>query len=1115
MQRWELVSLIQESKSSLFSSFEMNIMVIFNYILTSKSEKTIISLLDELVESCIKSESTNWFYQILISLSIATMCTQSLPIIDRIMKLTSMAAEVSGFNPFCCSVLGFVQLLAHNYVAALSTAARTNMNGQTDSLGIEFQIKLLIDTGRYEEALDMLDMYELVYKKSMIYKTLRLKIYRKMNLKDETRMNLNDRTLIEDLLTSFEDHMKNFANSELPYSNLIPHEIKFEKYIDFFIRYRIDTIIEALDELITYNNLLNIDIYGSYSKELIDRLLQIVVPNLKSSPHFMPFNYFLALLYKKCGKFNDSLYLFEKILSSSNIYRLPQCLVNMAEISFYIKDEHDFAASCIEEAINEDPALSTSLDFLILKSKINSTAKESIKQILKLFTKNDQNSSEKVDNNPLNDSESQPFINYIKFIDFCLSENEYELAAEFIKLATKKAVHSSDKALIILRKSKILAYHKDYERCFSMLEKLKNHKKYISKAFEAEAEIYLKFKDDKMKYVSVFRNFDSSEKSVESHILLGRSLRKVKNFNESIEAYQKGLDQKDPDVDLLKELIMSYVSANRFDEAIKCFISNVQIMRNCCIFSYEFIKLMIEIKRYHEAMHCISRVIQVHNSKNHLSHAGLLELQGIVESRFLKANLKEGQKSVSIKDLDGVQITISYSSSNDNLKDSISIYENLLNEISNPNSFTLKMRSKMSDIIYEVGQNYLSLQDRERAIESFFKALQYYPKNSQAVVSLFGLYKGRYDIERCKKVCLDYLKLDPYNETIALLYTSSQTENMHLSIPYLQNVLDMHPTYFKCLVRLVEICARSGKLNTAVNYMKKAKCNDPGFYFVKGLYFSYVNNTEKAMKFFNRAKTSNKWETAAKIQIFSLLTNPERKYLWFEEDPFAPEEKLNEAEDIYKSLLSTYENNKNNNNFLNYTDIQMLKGELLCAQNTEASIKEAIEIYSALIKENPSFIGSSVGLARCLTKTGEFDRAIALSKFVLNGKPFQENFSYFEETYLILAYIVEKETNFNSAQHYIYLALELNMSCKKGWEMSAKVQFKRKMYSEATAAFKYCWELCDHKDPEIGYKYAFCCMKAKKYDVALIVSREVMELYPDYKDLRETVIKPSFQNIKC
>lgn len=1123
MQRWELVALLQEAKSSLFSSFEANIMIIFNSILMSKSEQVIAALLDELISDCMKYEKQNWFYQMILSFAFGTMCNQSLSIIDRIMRLATAAAETSGNDPVCCSALGFVQLLAHNYVAALSTVPKTTMNNHTDPLGIEFQIRLLIDTGRYSEALDMLDLYELVGSQTVIYQTLRSKLYRKMNFKSNTltvaNSNLNERSIFNDLLKSFENHMKRFYHDDLPYSNHIPLELKFEKYIDFFILYRVDAIIDALDEMVTYNTLLSSDIYGTPAKELGDRLINILSPTLKAMPFFMPFNFFFALLLKKCGKLEDSMYLFEKILSSPNIYRLSQCLVHMAEVSFIQKEEVDFAASCIEEASVEDPTLMTSLDFIILKSRITSNVKDSIRYILKLFDKNSHSSYEyyeSIDVNSFVESDTQPFINYIKFIDFCLSADEYKISSELIKVAAKKALQSSDKAMVILRRAKVLAYYKDYEKAFAMLEKLKNHNKYSSKAIEVEAEIYLKFMDDQSKYLSVLYNYSSTSPSIESFSLLGRALRKVKKFNEAIDAYKKGLElyPKSPDEDMLRELIMTYVSANYFNEAVNFFISHVYIMRSSCIFSYDFIKLMIEIKRYQEAMHCISRVIQVHSSKNHLSHAGLLELQGIVESRYLKAHSNGDKKEVSMKDYDGIQVNVSYSSSNENLKNSLAIYEGLLNEVSTINSFTLQMKSKMSNIVYEIGQNYLNLQERERAIDSFFKALEYYPKNTLAVISLFELFKGRYDIERCRKVCLDYLELDPQNETITLLLTSSQTENMHLSIPYLQNVLDVHPTYFRCLVRLVEICARSGKLNVAANYIKKAKCNDPGFYFVKGLYFSYVNNTEKAMKFFKMAKNSNKWEISAKIQIFTLLTNPERKYLWFEEEPFSSEEKLKEAEEIFNSLLASYENTKSNNSSLNYSDIQILKGELLCARNTENSIHEATDVYQALIKENPSFIGGCVGLARCLTKTGEFERAIGLLKFVLTGKPFQENFSYFEETYLMLAFIVEKETNFNSAQHYIYLALELNMSCKKGWEMSAKVQLKRKMYLEASSAFKYCWELCDHSDPEIGYNYAYCCMKAKKYDIALIVSREVMNLYPDYKDLREKVVKPSFQNIK-
>jgi hypothetical protein len=112
------------------------------------------------------------------------------------------------------------------------------------------------------------------------------------------------------------------------------------------------------------------------------------------------------------------------------------------------------------------------------------------------------------------------------------------------------------------------------------------------------------------------------------------------------------------------------------------------------------------------------------------------------------------------------------------------------------------------------------------------------------------------------------------------------------------------------------------------------------------------------------------------------------------------------------------------------------------------------------------------------------------------------------------AQIVTAATNFRSAQHFIFLALDLNLCCKKGWEMSAKVHLDRKMYHNASVAFGKCWELGNKEDPEVGYNFAYCTMKAKNFEAALEICREMGNLYPGYKDLREKVIIPAFRKMR-
>lgn len=1079
------LTISNELKSKLFSLFEVNLIILIDLLLKGENSQRAAQILEDLIVGTFKYEKHNWYYQMKMVLALATICTQEYHIVDKLLRLALHAYETSEDDIHCRSVLGYIQYLARNYVASLSLVSQDNK----DWLCMECQIRILIDNHRYSEAQDILDMYGYLIPNQMIFKTLQAKINREVN------SSINDRNTINELLRGARNHICNFSKSELLIPDKIPYEFHFEKYLDNYISYRIDAIIDVLDELITFNSGLCGSIFRSLSIESNEIILKLVQQVSRTLPSFTPIQYFTAFLYKNMEKLDDALFLFSKILISPLIYRPVDCFINIAEIRIS-QNELEAASSLLDEALSEDSTISNSLHYLVLKTQTEigkPTIKNSIQKIAGQISQ---------DFEQKNGHNTQLFINYVKIIDICIAINDYEMATRFLKIAAKHSPHQTDKAILLTRQAMIQSQYKKFEKSIQQLDKLSTHEKYASLAIRTKAELFLKYFNDQSNYISILQQFNTKSPSVESSLMLGNAYKKLNKFNEAIDVYKTNItNKKDPNERILKELIMTFVSANRFEEAVRYFTMNAQIMRDSSLFSYNFISLMMEMKKFKEARTCVIRVMQFLNRNNTVIYANFLELLGIVESKIAQSKKEKDEKK--IEDI------IDYSTANASLENSLNLYGKLIKDVPKKNSIVDSIYQRMSNILYQNGTNYLKLNERDKAIESFDKSLEYYPKNSQTVMSLFGLYKNRFDILKCKQVCQNYLALDPQNETIALLLTSAQTNNLKETIPYLRNVLDAHPTYFKCLVRMVELCARSGKLELALSCIKNAKCNDPGYYFVRGLYFFYVGNNDKALKFFKMAKNSNKWELQSNIAIFNILTNPERKYLWFETEPFTSEKNLKEAETILSTLT-------NNEALVDYNKelFQLMKCDLLCAQNTTQSVHEAEMIYSQLVKNGPSSIPASVGLARCFTKLQDRDKAHVLLKFVLSGKPFHENYSYFEEAYLMIAYLTEKETDFNSAQHYIFLALELNMCCKKGWEMSAKVHMEKKMYAEASTAFGYCWKLCDHSDPEVGYKYAYCSMKAKRYETALIVSREVMELCPDYNGLKEKVIIPSFRNIK-
>jgi tetratricopeptide (TPR) repeat protein len=346
------------------------------------------------------------------------------------------------------------------------------------------------------------------------------------------------------------------------------------------------------------------------------------------------------------------------------------------------------------------------------------------------------------------------------------------------------------------------------------------------------------------------------------------------------------------------------------------------------------------------------------------------------------------------------------------------------------------------------------------------------------------------------------LVLDPVNETIVLLLASVETAKFRDVIPRLEAVLEVHPLFFRSIIRLIELSARAGRLKSAWKYVERAKCKDPGYFFVSGLFFSYSSEYDQAMKFFKKSAISTRWQLPSRLAMIALLANPDRKYVWVEKKPLSTQEKITRA----RSLLDLME--------VDSVTKSLTMCEILCSENTDESLADASRRYSQILNEHPTNAAANVGLARCLIRCRDYSKATKILETVLIGKPFHDTYTYFEEAYLMRAHLVAISTNYRSAQHYVYLAIDLNQCCKKGWEMSAAMHLRREMYVDAARSFGRWWDLVNREDPEVGYHLSVCLMKAGNYEDALAVYREVMDLYPGYKDLKERVLIPSFKKIR-
>lgn len=1048
--KWQIAKLsLEEGQSPFFSAFEMHLFDIYYSIYQGNPIQCIISKIDTFISNCSTYEKDNWRLLNKIVFSLMTISPQSIQIYDKIQQIVLIALERVE-NSETIYTLGFTQLYLHNYVAALNSLQK--LNNMSDSMPMEFQIRLLIETDRLFEAQDAIDLLQIAEHESLQLYVLQAKLLRKSNQ--------NTESILKSLYQALQNHLGTFKYvRKLPFGKLNHLELLYEEYIEYFIRFRADYVVSAFEELILYNE----SIVYSVERYFGDGLISLLESLVKDYPNYTPFSVLLSFAYEKVHKQNDSIILLTKVLLSPVIYQSSYCLILLAKL-LYQSDDIELAIDCLEEASKTDPELINSLDFLIIQAQITSTVKESIPKIADLFET----------------YQNVPVKTYLQFIDLCISVNECNLSMYFIKKASSLTLHPHEKVLLVLRQIKVYAYINDEKKAEVIIDKLLKHKKYENEIILAKAELYRDYFNENTKYISILHDYSNDKKTWESYMLLGDAYSKQRNFNSAIEMYKRCLKKNNNNIAIIQKIIMCCVSAHRLDDAISLFSHYQSIIRTEEYFSYQFINIMIKMKRYEEALNFVGHYTRYVNADEMISpiRIAFLALHGQI-----LANLKDYAQSTPL------------------LKLASEAYMRWLAN-SNANSYAERIRQHAANVFSQIGINYSNQWDTEKAIESFTKALSIDPINVSSVVQLFNLYKSRNKNEKCVSVCMNYLQHDPSNETVVLLLTSTKGQKLSESIPYLEKILTIHPYYFRILVRMIEFSARCGQLDNAKRFIKQAKCNDSGYHFVCGLYNQYKGNISKAIKFFNNAMSSTKWSLPAKMCLFSLLINPDSKFVVFEDKPLSTQANFDEAKELLKTIDCDELTHK------------LLYCDLLSSLNTDELINEAEGIYNELNEKYPHLIPALVGQARCLVKKGHMAMADTLLSVVLAGQPFHENFSYFEEAYLIYAHIISTTTNFAAAHNYVVLALELDTHCKKAWEMCAELDMKRKLYPEAAMAYRYLWQLSNKKDPEIGYNYAHALLKAKDYPTALIICREVFTIYPGYKDLKEKVLIPSFKKIK-
>ena len=1082
MNRWRLAAeTVKANQSSYFSKFEMNLIDLFNCLISNSDIVLGEQIIKQLITDVEQHESKNWKLCLEIGKALISICHQTNEIIEHIIEIIKIASKSSkNVLPF----LSYCYFMKQDYLFASETVSSIQND---DIYSIESQIGILFESNRMSEVVDKLDLYNDLSDEFLQLKTLEVKLFRINNgctgdnVYDLSKMLFNhfeiiqakyEKSFLKENVSLSDDSTKNNKKDKkeeikinssssnikrlnkhqcilsqknidkIFESNFAPMESLFEKYLSFLSDMRFDSIVSALDEMIMQNK----NIIYSPAGELEEKITNFFTQLFKIIPNTAPMKLQYALFLQKKRKYQESLQVIETYLIHRWPFRLPLCLFAASQNEL-ILNNIERSRNYLDSALYIAPSFSKLLDFMLLKCKLE-------KDLRYL---------------PDGSSFSNlPMFYMLNIIDLSIEFGDIEKSEHYYQIAINNIKTPREKAHLVLRQSLIFVLKKQYFKAFKALETLSKHKRFTREALITKAKIYLNSLHDYDNFMMQYEHLCEQNPTKENYLIAGDAFSEILEYENAVYFYQEAYKiEENPAI--LEKIVHSLIKDHQYNNAI----SKYKMIGSSPLF---LIQMLYKLKQFEKAKQFVEHSVQIMQMTDQIRLAPFIELRGDIHSQ-----LKEDEEAI------------------EDYRSALSIYTRIF-ENSFSNIFIDDLRKKASVIACKIGDHTIA---KEKILDEYYLSLKYDPGNIDAFVALFNFYKMRNDLNVCHKLCLDFLEKSSRSETVALLLTTIETRDFTRSIMALENVLDAHPRYHRALVRLIEICARAGKLEIAKARMKNYENNfSPGVAFCHGLLMLYLGNNQEALKHFTFASKNRKWGLNAKICIFNLYVNPERKYIWCETEPLSSEENLNKASEILSSL--------------NHGEVEnlLMTAELFSAHNNEQAVQRALGLYHQILDIQQQNIPALVGIARCHIRLGDKVTANSYIDKVLLFKPFHETFMYFEECYLMRASLILNDKDFRGSQHFIFLAIDLNLSSKKGWEMSGIVHKQNRMYAEAAIAYSKCWDLGDRKDEDLGFNYAYCSLKANRPDEALVIARKLLDQNPTRRDIVEQIMIPAFKILK-
>ncbi|KAK9499031.1 hypothetical protein O3M35_003547 [Rhynocoris fuscipes] len=625
-------------------------------------------------------------------------------------------------------------------------------------------------------------------------------------------------------------------------------------------------------------------------------------------------------------------------------------------------------------------------------------------------------------------------------------------ATEAIKEARELLSGTDDTSVVTIAQARLSLTNGDIRGALSLLSSVPKGNPFYIQAQKEKADIYLNELQDGVGYSQCYQALVEADPTTENLTMLADAYMNIQESELAVQTYEKAMSTNADDNKLSCKLARVFVKCHQYSKAIKAYKNSGEDG------SLELAELLLKLGQPDKAEQALTNLPL---SRKAITLAKIYE------------KLNDFPKAVST------------------LREATSLQHSIDHE------WSAKLYRQMA--VYCTSQR-----DYKQAIDLYKKALHYTPNDSALHIALVKLYMQVDDWSNCEDACKAILSREPENEP-ALLTTADlalRRVDLPSAMKHFSSILDRRPDYWVALARLIEVCRRCDKLDSALPYLQMAKeksggHSSPGLSYCKGLYEWYRGDTQAAVASFNSARTDAEWGPQAVYNMIEISLSQN-----------GTNGGATTAHRLLAELKPRGEDEENT--------IGLVEGFIRLATGDKSEIERAIIDFTSLANSDLLRVGASLGLAMGYVEQNQMSRAKAVLKRVAKLPWSLEEADYLERCWLMLAeiYINSGTQQAAQAQDLLNRVIVHNRSCIKAFTLLATLATKENNYQKAVEHYRQAWRLSGESDPSLGYKLGYTQLKNKQYADAISTCQRVLQLHPDYPKIRKEILDKALPRLR-